>query len=135
MSETKNQETRKCEVCGEIKPVADFSKSYRNRCKPCVAEMCRNDRKSHNNPVEEKTSTLKWQTLNLTDALIGMHVLVKGYNRITSKVFFAVGYIDKYSNQFALLREEDKELNYIESVRLFSRSCSYWYINIDEIEE
>jgi hypothetical protein len=78
---------------------------------------------------------MKWQTLNLTDALIGMHVLVKGYNRITSKEFFAVGYIDKYSNQFALLREEDKELNYIESVRLFSRSCSYWYINIDEIEE
>lgn len=69
MSETKNQETRKCEVCGEIKPVADFSKSYRNRCKPCVAEMCRNDRKSHNNPVEEKTSTLKWQTLNLTDGI------------------------------------------------------------------
>lgn len=44
MSEKNNQETRKCEVCGEIKPVADFSKSYRNRCKPCVAEMRRNDR-------------------------------------------------------------------------------------------
>lgn len=34
MSEKNYQETRKCEVCGEIKPVADFSKSYRNRCKP-----------------------------------------------------------------------------------------------------
>lgn len=36
--------TKKCEVCGEIKPVEDFSKSYRNRCKPCVAEMRRNSR-------------------------------------------------------------------------------------------
>lgn len=97
--------------------------------------MCRNDRKSHNNPVEEKTSAMKWQTLNLTDALIGMHVLVKGYNRNDGKWFFAIGYIDKYSNQFALLREEDKERNYIENVRLFNRSLSYWYINIDEIEE
>lgn len=41
MSEKNYQETRKCEVCGEIKPVADFSKSYRNRCKPCVAEIAR----------------------------------------------------------------------------------------------
>lgn len=36
--------TKKCEVCGEIKPLADFSKSYRNRCKPCVAEMRRKSR-------------------------------------------------------------------------------------------
>lgn len=37
-------QTKKCEVCGEIKPLADFSKSYRNRCKPCVAEMRRKSR-------------------------------------------------------------------------------------------
>lgn len=39
---------------------------------------------------------MKWLDLNLTDALIGMHVLVKGYNRNTGKWFFAIGYIDKY---------------------------------------
>ena len=77
---------------------------------------------------------MKWLDLNLTDALIGMHVLVKGYNRNNGKWFYATGYIDKYSNQYALLREEDIERNYIENVRLFNSSLSYWYINIDEIE-
>lgn len=134
MSEQRNQETRKCEVCGEIKPVADFSKSYRNRCKLCVAVEARMRRASQSTAVE-KICSMKWQELNLTDALIGMHVLVKGYNRNTGKWFFAIGYIDKYSNQFALLREEDIERNYIENVRLFNSSLSYWYINIDEIEE
>lgn len=46
MNEQRNQETRKCEVCGEIKPVTDFSKSYRNRCKPCVAAEARIHRAS-----------------------------------------------------------------------------------------
>jgi len=131
MSEMKNQETRKCEVCGEIKPVADFSKSYRNRCKACVAAEARMHRASQSTAVEK---TMKWSELNLSDALIGKHVLVKGYNRNTGKYFYAIGYIDKYSNQYALLREEDKERNYIENVRLFNRSLSYWYIDIEEIQ-
>ncbi|MCM1075986.1 MAG: hypothetical protein NC411_01335 [Bacteroides sp.] len=38
MAETK---TKKCEVCGARKPLADFSKSYRNRCKSCVATEMR----------------------------------------------------------------------------------------------
>lgn len=37
-------ETKKCEVCGEIKPQSEFSKSYRNRCRSCVAEQTRNAR-------------------------------------------------------------------------------------------
>lgn len=37
-------ETKKCEMCGTVKPLSDFSKSYRNRCKSCVAEMTRNNR-------------------------------------------------------------------------------------------
>lgn len=77
---------------------------------------------------------MKWQELELTDAQIGMHVLVKGYNRNNGKWFYAIGYIDKYSNQYALLREGDKERNYIENVRLFNRSLSYWYIDIEEIQ-
>lgn len=36
--------TKRCEVCGKIKPIGDFSKSYRNRCKECVAEHTRNMR-------------------------------------------------------------------------------------------
>ena len=37
--ETRNQkQTKKCEICGRELPISDFSKSYRNRCKVCVAE-------------------------------------------------------------------------------------------------
>lgn len=35
---------KKCEVCGEVKPLSQFSKSYRNRCKQCVAEATRQKR-------------------------------------------------------------------------------------------
>lgn len=37
-------ETKKCEICGEIKPQSEFSKSYRNRCRACVAEQTRKTR-------------------------------------------------------------------------------------------
>lgn len=37
-------EKKKCEICGQFKPLGDFSKSYKNRCKPCVAEAARNER-------------------------------------------------------------------------------------------
>lgn len=36
--------TKKCEICGEIRPIEEFSKSYRNRCKQCVAEHTRSIR-------------------------------------------------------------------------------------------
>lgn len=36
--------TKRCEICGEIKYIVEFSKSYRNRCKKCVAEQARNVR-------------------------------------------------------------------------------------------
>ena len=38
-------EKKKCEICGQMKPLGDFSKSYKHRCKACVAEAARSDRK------------------------------------------------------------------------------------------
>ena len=35
------EQSKRCEVCGQLKPVEDFSKSYKNRCKECVASMAR----------------------------------------------------------------------------------------------
>jgi hypothetical protein len=32
---------KKCEVCGAIKAEEEFSKSYKNRCKPCVSAMAK----------------------------------------------------------------------------------------------
>lgn len=37
---------RRCEICGEYKPLSEFSKSYPHRCKPCVAESVRLSRKA-----------------------------------------------------------------------------------------
>lgn len=37
-------ETKKCESCGRTLPASDFSKSYRNRCKECVAQLTREKR-------------------------------------------------------------------------------------------
>ena len=39
-------EIKKCPQCGQEKPIEDFSKSYRNLCKSCVAENVREKRKS-----------------------------------------------------------------------------------------
>lgn len=35
------EQTKKCEICGEIKSASEFSKSYKHRCKECVAEQTR----------------------------------------------------------------------------------------------
>lgn len=40
-------ETKRCETCGKTLPVSDFSKSYKNRCKQCVAEITKEKRNSN----------------------------------------------------------------------------------------
>lgn len=37
-------ETKQCEICGRTLPASDFSKSYRNRGKECVAKLTREKR-------------------------------------------------------------------------------------------
>ena len=39
-----NMEIKKCEICGRELPVSDFSKSYKNRCRECVARLTREKR-------------------------------------------------------------------------------------------
>lgn len=36
----------KCEICGEMVPQQDMSKSYKHRCKKCVADLARINRKA-----------------------------------------------------------------------------------------
>lgn len=56
--ETRNQnQTKKCEICGRELPISDFSKSYRNRCKVCVAEQVREQRKNG----KMVTSSVNWE--------------------------------------------------------------------------
>lgn len=40
-------ETKKCEICGRELPLSDFSKSYRNRCRECVARLTREKRSAN----------------------------------------------------------------------------------------
>lgn len=55
---TRNQEkTKKCEICGQELPNSEFSKSYRNRCKACVAEQVREQRKNG----KMATSFVDWE--------------------------------------------------------------------------
>lgn len=42
MSEDNIRRAKQCEVCNEMKPLEEFSKSYINRCKACVAAQKRN---------------------------------------------------------------------------------------------
>lgn len=42
-----------CEICGQTKTVEEMSKSYKIRCKSCVAEMTRNNR--HTNGLHTTT--------------------------------------------------------------------------------
>lgn len=51
--------TKKCEVCGEIKPIQDFSKAYKNRCKACVAAEARMHRASQEAAAERIRLRLK----------------------------------------------------------------------------
>lgn len=43
---------RQCEICGRTLPEEDFSKSYKKRCKDCVAEMTRKKRVQINQHID-----------------------------------------------------------------------------------
>ena len=55
--------TKKCEICGKVKPIEEFSKSYRNRCKQCVAEQTRVQRGL--NKIQKKIVPLGLSTISL----------------------------------------------------------------------
>lgn len=67
--------TKKCEVCGEIKPLEDFSKSYRNRCKPCVAEMRRKSRIVSDMTRKPKDSEYKKARIKQTGEVVEVRPL------------------------------------------------------------
>ena len=39
-------ETKTCEICGKTLPLSAFSKSYKGRCKECVAKLTKEKRNS-----------------------------------------------------------------------------------------
>lgn len=49
-------EIKKCAQCGQEKPIEDFSKSYKNLCKACVAENMRVARQTIDSVKPQKSS-------------------------------------------------------------------------------
>ena len=52
---------KKCEICGQEKPQQEFSKAYKHRCKACVAEAARNERKMYKDLEKECMQALHSQ--------------------------------------------------------------------------
>ena len=52
---------KRCEICGEIKPLSEFSKSYKNRCKKCVAEETMFKRYGNTNKLLLVAPTINWE--------------------------------------------------------------------------
>lgn len=63
-------QSKRCEVCGKLKPVEDFSKSYKNRCKECVASMARFKRDSCSEKKAEEYRKLMEAPDHLADDLL-----------------------------------------------------------------
>lgn len=48
------KEIKKCETCGKMKTKSEMLKSYKHRCKACVAEMVRSKRADLQNSCSKK---------------------------------------------------------------------------------
>lgn len=75
-------ETMKCEVCGKELPITKFSKSYKHRCRECVAErtrLCRHLSKEQKAEREKRLiiEQLKSKNMNAIVKTTGEPVRVK----------------------------------------------------------
>lgn len=74
--------TKKCEVCGAELPESEFSKSYKKRCKKCVAAMTKAKRRKEPtiedlHLIERTTATVAM--MELVDAVNNLAVALKHY--------------------------------------------------------
>lgn len=74
--------TKKCDVCGAELPESEFSKSYKKRCKKCVAAMTKAKRRKEPtiedlHQIERTTATVA--IMEVVDALNNLAVALKHY--------------------------------------------------------
>lgn len=55
---------KKCTECGQTKHISEFSKSYPNRCKTCVAEHTRQMRAAEKLKAKESCNKLIYKVNN-----------------------------------------------------------------------
>ena len=110
----------KCEICGEMVPQQDMSKSYKHRCKKCVARLTRIDRLAAKQRAENIRQQLEGTGYTLvspeerrreriqiaTAAMQGMIMADMHYNSLMDMKGLAVTSL-KFAD--ALLAEVDKE--------------------------
>lgn len=114
-------ETKICAQCGHEKPIEDFSKSYKNLCKACVAE---NERKKR---LETKEIFSSARGLNAAEiaqpqfipyprfqaAMAAMQgILASGLYQTNSADFIAqksVAYADALLNELNKSKDEDNK--------------------------
>lgn len=79
--------TKKCEICGKVLPIEEFSKSYRNRCRKCVADLSREARKAINHNDTIVIDTVDWEArrYDLTKSILLVLLDKDGYNRMPQK--------------------------------------------------
>lgn len=56
-----SEKIKRCEVCGEEKLLSEFSKSYKHRCKKCVAEETKFKRHGNTNKPGLAIPTIDWE--------------------------------------------------------------------------
>ncbi|MBF0964376.1 MAG: hypothetical protein HXK17_03325 [Alloprevotella sp.] len=95
MSKKKKPQYKVCEVCGEEKHISDFSKSYKHRCKKCVAQQTKEQRSQRkelaykDNTQEEENNAFENEVQNLRMAGLGLLYKLK-VSSVEEKVSYEV---------------------------------------------
>ena len=95
MSKKKESQYKVCEVCGKEKHISDFSKSYKHRCKKCVAQQTKEQRSQRkelaykDNTQEEENNAFENEMQNLRMAGLGLLYKLK-VSSVEEKVSYEV---------------------------------------------
>nr|DAK32168.1 MAG TPA: restriction endonuclease [Caudoviricetes sp.] len=97
MSKKKQSQYRVCEVCGEEKHISDFSKSYKHRCKKCVARQTKEQRsqkknlacKDNKQEIETTNNAFENEMRNLRNVGFGLLYKLK-VSSVEEKVSYEV---------------------------------------------
>ena len=97
MSKKKQSQYRVCEVCGEEKHISDLSKSYKHRCKKCVARQTKEQRsqkknlacKDNKQEIETTNNAFENEMRNLRNVGFGLLYKLK-VSSVEEKVSYEV---------------------------------------------
>ena len=89
-----------CEVCGQEKHISDFSKSYKGRCKKCVAAQTKEKRKQPLRDIDKKRKARK---MNIKQKIKDLQCKCFGHKPIVE--VYAMRVHGKQHKKFHVVRE------------------------------